>query len=73
MSGDWTRMRVDELEDATVRACTVGGTVVQGRLQRVVGPLDQMMFDGIFQPLLLRLPGEGWRLVDVWESLTILD
>lgn len=72
MSTAWASMGGDELEGMAARAHTVEGTVVEGRLVRVVGPLDQMMFDGVFQPLLIRLPRERWRLAGGWRDLTIL-
>ena len=35
----------------------------------VVRVYDQLIVEGILQPLLIRLPGEHWRLASGWKSL----
>ena len=52
---DWTRFEPEALEGRTAHAHTVEGTCVTGRLARVAGPIDQLVFVGVLQPVLLRL------------------
>ncbi|WP_368096956.1 hypothetical protein [Bifidobacterium adolescentis] len=53
-------------------AHTVEGTCVTGRLARVAGPIDQLVFEGVLQPVLLRLHGGRWRLAGGWHDLEVL-
>lgn len=54
---DWTRFEPEALEGRTAHAHTVEGTCVTGCLARVAGPIDQLVFEGVLQPVLLRLHG----------------
>ena len=47
---DWTRFEPEALEGRTAHAHTVEGTCVTGRLARVAGPIDQLVFEGVLQP-----------------------
>ena len=62
---DWTRFEPEALEGRTAHAHTVEGTCVTGRL-------DQLVFEGVLQPVLLRLHGGRWRLAGGWHNLEIL-
>lgn len=70
---DWTGLDPQELEGMTAQAHTVEGTAVTGRLSRIAGPLDQLAFEGVLQPLLIRLPHEQWRLAGGWNDLTVFE
>lgn len=69
---DWTRFEPEALEGRMAHAHTVEGTCVTGRLARVAGPIDQLVFEGVLQPVLLRLHGGRWRLAEGWHNLEIL-
>ena len=69
---DWTRFEPEALEGRTAHAHTVEGTCVTGRLARVAGPIDQLVFEGVLQPVLLRLHGGQWRLAGGWHDLEVL-
>lgn len=45
------------------------GSVVRGRTVAVQGSLDQLIVEGVLQPLLVRFPGEHWRLANGWKTL----
>lgn len=71
---DWRHATTAELEGQRVIArfdngTVVDGTIVRGRTVAVHGSLDQLIVEGILQPLLIRLPGEHWRLASGWKSL----
>lgn len=59
---DWENVEPKVLDSRMVKAVTVDGTIVRGRTVAVHGSLDQLIVEGILQPLLIRLPGEHWRL-----------
>ena len=48
---------------------TKGGTIVRGRTVAVQGSLDQLIVEGVLQPLLIRFPGEHWRLANGWKTM----
>lgn len=58
-----------ELDNRLVEAVTKGGTIVRGRTAAVQGPLDQLIVEGVLQPLPIRFPGEHWRLANGWKTL----
>lgn len=66
---DWENVEPKVLDSRMVKAVTVDGTIVRGRTVAVHGSLDQLIVEGILQPLLMRLPGEHWRLASGWKSL----
>lgn len=66
---DWENAEPKELDNRLVEAVIKGGTIVRGRTVAVQGSLDQLIIEGILQPLLMRLPGEHWRLASGWKSL----
>ena len=66
---DWENADLKVLDRRTVKAVTKDGTIVRGRTVAVHGSLDQLTVEGILQPLLMRLPGEHWRLASGWKSL----
>lgn len=66
---DWENVEPKVLDSRMVKAVTVDGTIVRGRTVAVHGSLDQLIVEGILQPLLIRLPGEHWRLAGGWKSL----
>lgn len=66
---DWENAEPKDLDSRTVKAVTVDGTIVRGRTVAVHGSLDQLIVEGILQPLLMRLQGEHWRLASGWKSL----
>ena len=66
---DWENADLKVLDSLTVKAVTKDGTIVQGRTVANHGPIDQLTVEGILQPLLMRLPGEHWRLASGWKSL----
>lgn len=66
---DWENVEPKVLDSRMVKAVTVDGTIVRGRTVAVHGSLDQLIVEGILQPLLMRLPGEHWRLAGGWKSL----
>lgn len=66
---DWENADLKVLDRRTVKAVTKDGTIVQGRTVANHGPIDQLTIEGILQPLLMRLPGEHWRLASGWKSL----
>lgn len=66
---EWADVDMETLDGRTVEAVTKDGTIVQGRTVAVHGSLDQLAVEGILQPLLMRLPGEHWRLASGWKSL----
>ena len=66
---DWENADLKDLDRRTVKAVTKDGTIVRGRTVAVHGSLDQLIVEGILQPLLMRLPGEHWRLASGWKSL----
>lgn len=66
---DWENADLKDLDRRTVKAVTKDGTIVQGRTVAIHGSLDQLTVEGILQPLLMRLPGEHWRLASGWKSL----
>ncbi len=70
---DWENIEPKVLDSRMVKAVTVDGTIVRGRTVAVHGSLDQLIVEGILQPLLMRLPGEHWGLRadgKVWSSTT---
>lgn len=69
---EWADVDMETLDGRTVEAVTKDGTIVQGRTVAVHGSLDQLAVEGILQPLLMRLPGEHWRLASGWKSLVFL-
>ncbi|MCB4902642.1 hypothetical protein KZP17_09580 [Bifidobacterium pseudocatenulatum] len=66
---DWENAEPQDLNSHTVKAVTKDGTIVRGRTVAIHGSLDQLTVEGILQPLLMRLPGEHWRLASGWKSL----
>lgn len=66
---DWKNAEPKVLNSLTVKAVTKDGTIVRGRTVANHGPIDQLTVEGILQPLLMRLPGEHWRLASGWKSL----
>lgn len=66
---DWENADLKDLDRRMVKAVTKDGTIVRGRTVAVHGSLDQLTVEGILQPLLMRLPGEHWRLASGWKSL----
>lgn len=66
---DWENVEPKVLDSRMVKAVTVDGTIVRGRTVAVHGSLDQLIVEGILQPLLMRLPGEHWRLASGWKRL----
>lgn len=66
---DWKNAEPKDLDSRTVKAVTKDGTIVRGRTVAVHGSIDQLIIEGILQPLLMRLPGEHWRLASGWKSL----
>lgn len=66
---EWADADMETLDGRTVEAVTREGIVVCGRTVAVHGSLDQLIVEGILQPLLMRLPGEHWRLASGWKSL----
>ena len=67
---DWESAGLKELDGRMVEAETNDGTIVYGRTVAIRGSLDQLIIEGILQPLLMRLPGERWRLANGWKTLT---
>lgn len=63
---DWTRFEPEALEGRTAHAHTVEGTCVTGRLARVAGPIDQLVFEGVLQPVLLP---PAWRPMEARRRL----
>ena len=70
---EWADADMETLDSRTVKAVTKDGTIVRGRTVAIHGSLDQLTVEGILQPLLLRLPGEHWRLASGWKSLVFYD
>ena len=70
---DWENAEPKVLNSRTVKAVTKDGTIVRGRTVAIHGPIDQLTVEGILQPLLMRLPGEHWRLASGWKSLVFYD
>lgn len=66
---DWENAEPKVLDRRTVKAVTKDGTIVRGRTVAVHGSLDQLIVEGILQPLLIRFPGEHWRLANGWKAL----
>lgn len=66
---DWENAEPKDLDNRLVETVTKGGTIVRGRTVAIHGSLDQFIIEGILQPLLMRLPGEHWRLASGWKSL----
>lgn len=66
---DWKNAELKDLDRRMVKAVTKDGTIVRGRTVTIHGALDQLTVEGILQPLLMRLPGEHWRLASGWKSL----
>lgn len=66
---DWENAEPKDLDSRTVKAVTKDGTIVRGRTVAIHGSIDQLTVEGILQPLLMRLPGEHWRLASGWKSL----
>lgn len=66
---DWENADLKELDRRMVKAVTKNGTIVRGRTVALHGSLDQLIVEDILQPLLIRLPGEHWRLAGGWKSL----
>ena len=66
---DWENADLKVLDSRMVKAVTKDGTIVRGRTVAIHGSLDQLTVEGILQPLLMRLPGEHWRLASGWKSL----
>ena len=66
---DWENAEPKDLDSRTVKAVTKDGTIVRGRTVALHGSIDQLTVEGILQPLLMRLPGEHWRLASGWKSL----
>ena len=66
---DWENADLKVLDRRTVKAVTKDGTIVRGRTVALHGSIDQLIIGGILQPLLMRLPGEHWRLASGWKSL----
>ena len=66
---DWENADLKVLDRRTVKAVTKDGTIVRGRTVAIHGSIDQLIVEGILQPLLMRLPGEHWRLASGWKSL----
>lgn len=65
---DRTRFEPEALEGRMAHAHTVGGTCVTGRPARVAGPIDQLVFEGVLQPVPPRLHGGHWRLAGGWHD-----
>lgn len=70
---DWENADLKVLDRHTVKAVTKDGTIVRGRTVAIHGSIDQLIVEGILQPLLMRLPGEHWRLASGWKSLVFYD
>lgn len=70
---DWENAEPKDLNSRTVKAVTKDGTIVRGRTVAIHGSLDQLIIEGVLQPLLMRLPGEHWRLASGWKSLVFYD
>lgn len=70
---DWENADPKELDRRMVKAATKDGTIVRGRTVAIHGSLDQLIVEGILQPLLMRLPGEHWRLASGWKNLVFYD
>ena len=70
---DWENADLKVLDRRTVKAVTKDGTIVRGWTVAIHGSLDQLIVEGILQPLLMRLPGEHWRLASGWKSLVFYD
>lgn len=70
---DWKNAELKDLYRRMVKAVTKDGTIVRGRTVAIHGALDQLTVEGILQPLLMRLPGEHWRLAGGWKSLVFYD
>lgn len=70
---DWKNAELKDLDRRMVKAVTKDGTIVRGRTVAIHGALDQLTVEGILQPLLMRLPGEHWRLASGWKSLVFYD
>lgn len=70
---DWKNAELKDLDRCMVKAVTKDGTIVRGRTVAIHGALDQLTVEGILQPLLMRLPGEHWRLAGGWKSLVFYD
>lgn len=66
---DWENAEPKELDSRLAEAVTKGGTIVRGRTVAVQGSLDQLIVEGVLQPLLIRFPGEHWRLANGWKTL----
>lgn len=69
---DWTRVRARGARGAHGPRPHGRGHLRNGRLARVAGPIDQLVFEGVLQPVLLRLHGGRWRLAGGWHNLEIL-
>lgn len=68
---DWDSATFGDLDGRMVEAVTVEGTVIRGHAVGVCGAPDRIVIAGVYQPLLMRLPGGGWRLAFGWKDLTV--
>lgn len=50
---DWENAEPKDLDSRTVKAVTKDGTIVRGRTVAIHGSLDQLIVEGILQPLLM--------------------
>lgn len=68
---EWDSATFGDLDGRMVEAVTVQGTVIRGHAVGVCGTPDRIVIAGVYQPLLMRLPGGGWRLASGWKDLTV--
>lgn len=69
---DWENVEPKVLDSRMVKAVTVDGTIVRGRTVAVHGSLDQLIVEGILQPLLMRLPGRTLAACERMEKSGLL-
>lgn len=67
---DWDSATFEDLDGRMVEAVTVESTVIRGHAVGVCGAPDRIVIAGVYQPLLMRLPGGRWRLASGWQDLT---
>lgn len=67
---EWADADMETLDGWTVEAVTREGTLVRGRTIGFHGSLDQIIIEGVYRSLLMRLPGERWRLAPSWKTVT---
>lgn len=67
---EWADADMETLDGRTVEAVTREGTAVRGRTVGTHGALDQIIIEGVYRTLLMRLSGEPWRLAPSWKTVT---